>query len=272
MAKISDTVASCLKPLISESTSACDSSRRQALMAHLEKYVEQDDDVAINNLLDDKKSVELIVKELKQSPYSLLHQAAAQRQDKALMAMMNKLPLEVWNFRTQENLEHTPPIMGGRTPIMFAAESNNGKIIFELRYGVSCYVCDRQSPVRRASPSQVSLEELDALRAEFKCPPGKVHSADIWWEIVNAQDDAGNTPLLLAVNKDRYESFYQLLTLRADPDIANRSGHTARSVILASPSGPIREFFLKSTAQPSRWDLLPLPSLSVLASRGCAIL
>ncbi|CAM3958916.1 hypothetical protein GCM10027287_42910 [Bordetella muralis] len=266
MTKICDPVVSCLKPYISGSKSEGDSLRQQSLMDSLKKYVEQDDEAAINSLLDDKKRIEWIVKGLKQSPYSLLHQAAAQRKDKALMAMMKKLPIEVWNFRTQENLEHTPPIMGGRTPIMFAAESNNGEIIFELRYGVSCYVCDRQSASGQAL-SQVSAEELDVLRAEFKCPPGRVWAADIWWLIVNAKDDEGNTPLLLAVNKARYESFYQLLTARADPDIANREGHTARSVILDSPDGPIREFFLESAPPPPS-----PPSLSVFSRMGCTIL
>ncbi|GAB3094348.1 hypothetical protein [Bordetella muralis] len=218
-------------------------------MDSLERYVKQNDEAGINSLLEDRESVEWIVKGLKQSPYSLLHHAAALRKDAALRVMMQKLPLEVWNFRTKEDLEHTPPIVGGRTPIMFAAESNDCEIIVALRDAVECYIWDRERVGRYGASGQAALEELDALKTEFTCPFGVVSFAAIWLQIINAQDDLGDTPLLLAVKKDRLESFRALLDLGGRADIRNREGCNAADLIFALPKGnPIRECFMKSPA------------------------
>ncbi|OZI43374.1 ankyrin repeat domain-containing protein [Bordetella genomosp. 4] len=244
------TTASYLKPILS----GCDRLCQQSLMASLQNYVEREDEAAISKLLDDKESRELIVKGLKQSPYSLLHHAAALRKDAALRVMMKKLPLEVWNLRTKEDLQHTPPIVGGRTPIMFAAESNGCDIIVALRDAVECYIWDRERGGRYGASGQAALEELDALKAEFTCPFGVVSFAGIWLQIINAQDDQGDTPLLLAVKKDRLESVRELLDLGGSAYIRNRLGQNAADLILALPKGsPVRECFVKSTASlPSR--------------------
>ncbi|CAM3934523.1 hypothetical protein BOTU111921_01625 [Bordetella tumbae] len=254
MIKVSSGVASYVNPIPPECTYL-----DQTPMESLKKYVEQDDDAAINSLLDHQENVALIVKGLKNSPYSLLHQAAAQRKDNALMAMMEKLPIEVWNFRTKEDLTHTPPIIGGRTPIMFAAESNNGELISKLFYAVTSYIYDRQDAFSMygALPSQASLEELDAVRKEFKCMYGKVESNEIWLKILNAQDYEGDTPLLLAVKKNRYDSFYQLCIFGAQPDIPNCLGDSARSAILALPAKyAIRTRFEEFAAPQSRCTVL----------------
>ena len=162
--------------------------------------------------------------------------------------MMKKLPAVVWNFRTRENLEHTPPIKGGRTPLMFIAECNNGKMVFELFNAVSDYTfhCERDGTIQ-------AKRRLDELRKEYNCwLPGD----SAWSKIVNAQDDEENTPLLIAVKQGKFSSFYQLFLWHADPDIFNSDGETARRVILNSPGSPIHEKFLELTTPRMRCSIL----------------
>jgi len=81
---------------------------------------------------------------------------------------------------------------------------------------------------------------------------------------VDATDDAGNSPLLVAVTapKPALNVVDVLLAARADPDAANRAGATPRAFALARRSSALRSRFTAAT--PGSASMVP--DIEVIAS------
>lgn len=198
--------------------------RQQDLIQTLAQYVSRDHAGGVRWLLSDDANVGAITEGMRESPFSSLHYAAARNKQAALMAMIERLPLTVWNLRARES---------GQTPLMLAAEQGNHEMALQLFLRLHTHVstCQRM-------PRDAGDRELHALAQAYGCHASDSHGdRGIWRRIVNARDHDGNTALLLAVKSRRLACSNMLLELTADPEIPNHRGESARSVVLKLPAG-----------------------------------
>jgi len=215
--------------------------RSQVLMQKLVDCVADDNDEELASLLADEQDVALVTAELKQSAYSPWHRAAAQGRAAVMQVMLDKLPLEAWDFRTQES---------ECTAFMLAAEHNHAEILFDFhrtlgkRYGelpaFSPSAADRAATMIKTRLGYRVNAEADAFRLQ-------------WGRIVNAKDRDGNTPLILAVKNDHLICGRVLRILGADVLIQNNQAESARSLAMGLPvTSPLRQVMLWNTDPATR--------------------
>lgn len=198
-----------------------DTLHTQDLMQNLAEYVASDDDKAIDSLLSNASDVELVVTELKKSGYSCLHRAAEQGKARAMDALLERLPLDVWDLRTYDT---------GRTAFMLAAQHGHGDIV------LSCRRAMQGQPIDSAAASQATM--LGYAANLFTAPFSYVASrepqaaVDRWQHSLNAQDRDGNTSLHLAVLHGDLPCCRTLLLNGANPDITNGQGQRAKDLAL----------------------------------------
>lgn len=191
--------------------------RIQTLMKQLSSYVARNDAAGIEMLLKHEENLSVVAVELQSSPYSCLHHAAAQGKTQALKALLENLPLDVWNSRTQKKR---------RTPLMLAAQNGHAKTIYEFYDGFN-------HKMRRRANLCVSTEPpaLHDRHTDYDLPRPAQHANQLWQTIVNAQDVDGNTPLLLAVQNNHTRCCDALLLGKlTNLDTKNSVGDNALSV------------------------------------------
>jgi hypothetical protein len=235
-------------PSVTYRTSASTASevlRLQELKQTLAQYVSRDHADGIRWLLSDGENTDFIAEAIHESPFSSLHYAADRNKSAALMALIEKLPLTVWNMRTQDT---------GSTPLMLAAGRGNHEMALQLFLRLHTFVSTHQR-----MPGDVGERELQALAQAYGC---ETHEASvdraIWRRIVDARDGEGNTPLLLAIKHRHLACSNMLLELTADPEIPNHHGESARSLVLQQPIGSEMRLLLDGTG-PGHEQPYPVP-------------
>jgi ankyrin repeat protein len=195
-----------------------------AHMRTLSAYVANDDAAGITAMLSTPEAIACTVRGLQQSGYSPLHQAAANRKDQALQAMLEHLPIDVWILRTEAS---------GRTAFMLAMEHGNDALVFALKSRLmSCLNLGPQS-----SHAQVDVDVLQRLEIAFDCELDPENALPIIWGLlVNARDQEGNTALLLALKNQHYLCCRDLLFRNADVDAENKQEESARRLALDLPA------------------------------------
>jgi len=199
---------------------------KQELMRKLDSHVAANDATSVASLLDNSQDRGIIAQALKASPYSPLHHAAAQGKEKALKAMLEKLPLDIWNIRTHEKQ---------RTPLMLAAENGRDLAIYEFRNGFNHHIHKHAtlSPAARSTP-------VNDTPKRPGWPPNNQHASHQWQAIANARDSDGNTPLLLAVQNNHLCCCNALLTVRlGELGARNKLGQSALSIARQSPDSEL---------------------------------
>jgi ankyrin repeat protein len=85
---------------------------------------------------------------------------------------------------------------------------------------------------------------------------------------IDSRDDAGNTPLLVAVTAPTPSLAVAgvLLEARADPDAPNEAGATPRALALARGRSDLRKLFADSDASAHAIPLVRVPKVEVAAS------
>ena len=212
--KASDFVARLAEPV----------GQQQRVMYVLACYVARNDSIRVKDLFCSDNEIRLIADALGKTPYSLLHYAADSYKTDALSAMMEKLPFDVCDSRTDN----------GRNVLMLAAKNGHVDIIFTY------HRMARDKFINRYLDTDIMY--FSSAEAEIKSRSGCVDPPtqsfrEQWRNVVNATDHDGNTPLLLAIKNHHPECARLLLANQARVFQTNHAGESAVSIACDLPVG-----------------------------------
>jgi ankyrin repeat protein len=194
--------------------------------------VTENDGAGIRDLLQDEKNRGWVIAGFKKPDYSPLHHATAQGQGYAMQALVEHLPLELCEMPT-------PDLR--RTPLMLAAEYGHADTIIKYRLAVREKYRDASVPADTGM--MMYATHLLKSRLGYDSPASDWDAR--WSDIVNAKDGAGNTALILALDRGHYFCARILLAMQADPFCENDRGQSALSLVKSvPPDSPHRTLLL----------------------------
>lgn len=194
-----------------------DYARKHLLLTRLTDHIADNDAEGIRALLAHNRDVVMALMALQESAYAALFHAAALGKSDALYTVLEKLPADVLSLRRPKD---------GRTLLMLAAHNGHARIIVN------------HHRVLREKQRDLFLTTGHALSHYVPAHTDKADGRELrledfgrqWLTTVNARDQAGNTPLLIAVKRGHYLCARILLMFSADPHIPNTTNESAFTI------------------------------------------